>query len=414
MTLGEHIQSLRKEKGLSQEALGEALGVTRQSISKWESDGAIPEIDKLIALSKLFGVTVGELLQVEDPAETEVPLPHELTERELEAVEAIVSKYLQASAPKRKKRWWKPALLLCAALAVWFGISSWTERIQQEIDNLYRNSGSMEDRLVRQINSVSKQVEEILERQNRVTADHSYEVEGMDMAAGTVTFSLSAVPRQYQEGMTAQFTAQADSGAVTTAEGSLDPVTLTFSTLLTAPLEDGISLSVTFTAPSGSQNQVLGWYDSLFSDTLIQPQAVIPFLLYTPPSETWEPYLHIYLRNGEYVQPGGNWTDVTLNTLRLRLWESGEDTPLDFGLLTPDSSGDIHWSLPDSPLSFSHMEEGDWLAFSALCTDSLGRSYEVLLDGYQVQEGLLHSYDVPAFPSLNMDPDPAGRPWPEA
>lgn len=102
MTLGEHIQSLRKEKGLSQEALGEALGVTRQSISKWESDGAIPEIDKLISLSKLFGVTVGELLQVEDPAQAEVPLPHELTERELEAVEAIVSKYLQASAPKLK------------------------------------------------------------------------------------------------------------------------------------------------------------------------------------------------------------------------------------------------------------------------------------------------------------------------
>ena len=69
MTLGQHIQALRKEAGCSQEALGEALGVTRQSISKWESDQAIPEVDKLVALSRLFQVPVGVLLQVEQPAE---------------------------------------------------------------------------------------------------------------------------------------------------------------------------------------------------------------------------------------------------------------------------------------------------------------------------------------------------------
>ena len=65
MTLGEHIQALRKSTGYSQEALGEALGVTRQAISKCESDRAMPEIDKLIAMSRLFGVSVGSLLQVE-------------------------------------------------------------------------------------------------------------------------------------------------------------------------------------------------------------------------------------------------------------------------------------------------------------------------------------------------------------
>ena len=63
MTLGQHIQALRKEAGYSQEALGEALGVTRQSISKWESDQAIPEVDKLVTLSRLFQVPVGVLLQ---------------------------------------------------------------------------------------------------------------------------------------------------------------------------------------------------------------------------------------------------------------------------------------------------------------------------------------------------------------
>ena len=48
MTIGQRIAQKRKELGLSQEALGDQLGVSRQSIYKWESDTALPEIDKLI------------------------------------------------------------------------------------------------------------------------------------------------------------------------------------------------------------------------------------------------------------------------------------------------------------------------------------------------------------------------------
>ena len=59
MTIGQRISSKRKELGLSQEALGEALSVSRQSIYKWESDASLPDIDKLITLSRLFGVSVG-------------------------------------------------------------------------------------------------------------------------------------------------------------------------------------------------------------------------------------------------------------------------------------------------------------------------------------------------------------------
>lgn len=67
MTLGERIQALRKTAGLSQEALGERLGVSRQAISKWEGDLTVPELEKLVALSKLFQVSLGALLGVEEP-----------------------------------------------------------------------------------------------------------------------------------------------------------------------------------------------------------------------------------------------------------------------------------------------------------------------------------------------------------
>lgn len=74
MTIGQRIAEKRKALGLSQEALGEKLGISRQAISKWEADASVPEIDKLIALSKLFSVSVGWLLGVEDAQEqTEEP-----------------------------------------------------------------------------------------------------------------------------------------------------------------------------------------------------------------------------------------------------------------------------------------------------------------------------------------------------
>ena len=66
MTLGQRIQELRKQNQMSQEQLGEQMGVSRQAISKWESDLTIPELDKLIALSKLFKVSLNDLLQVKD------------------------------------------------------------------------------------------------------------------------------------------------------------------------------------------------------------------------------------------------------------------------------------------------------------------------------------------------------------
>ena len=65
MTTGQRIAQKRKALGLSQEALGDRLGVTPQSIYKSESDAALPEIEKLVALSRLLGVSIGWLLGVE-------------------------------------------------------------------------------------------------------------------------------------------------------------------------------------------------------------------------------------------------------------------------------------------------------------------------------------------------------------
>ena len=69
MTLGERIYRFRTDRNLTQEQLAERLGVTRQSISKWEGDLVKPEIEKLKAMAKLFEVSLDDLIS-DEAAET--------------------------------------------------------------------------------------------------------------------------------------------------------------------------------------------------------------------------------------------------------------------------------------------------------------------------------------------------------
>ena len=68
MNLSDRIQSLRKTRGMSQEELADRVGVTRQAVSKWESEQSMPDLDKVIALSEIFEVTTDFLLKGIEPA----------------------------------------------------------------------------------------------------------------------------------------------------------------------------------------------------------------------------------------------------------------------------------------------------------------------------------------------------------
>ena len=65
MNFGDKIQLQRKKKGMTQEELGEELNVSRQTITKWESNQSFPEIKKIIKLSYFFDVTIDYLLKDE-------------------------------------------------------------------------------------------------------------------------------------------------------------------------------------------------------------------------------------------------------------------------------------------------------------------------------------------------------------
>lgn len=108
--LGEKLAALRRQAGLSQEQLADTLGVTRQSVSKWEGDTAVPELGKLIALSDLFGVTVDALVRGEDiappPQASGLERQVAALEREIRSVSGSIFSYTS-----RRRLWGLP--LVC-------------------------------------------------------------------------------------------------------------------------------------------------------------------------------------------------------------------------------------------------------------------------------------------------------------
>lgn len=67
MNLSDRIQYLRKARGISQEGLADQLGVSRQAVSKWESEQSMPDLDKIISMSDYFAVTTDYLLKGIEP-----------------------------------------------------------------------------------------------------------------------------------------------------------------------------------------------------------------------------------------------------------------------------------------------------------------------------------------------------------
>lgn len=74
MTFAEHLTILRRQHGLSQEQLGDLIGVSRQAVSKWENGSTTPELDKLLALSEFFDMSLDQLVGREPDVQTSAAL----------------------------------------------------------------------------------------------------------------------------------------------------------------------------------------------------------------------------------------------------------------------------------------------------------------------------------------------------
>ena len=374
MTVGERIAQKRKELGLSQEALGEKLCVSRQAIYKWESDAALPEIEKLVALSRLFGVPVGWLLGEE---EAETPKDGgELNEAQIKMVEEIVERYLAAQPKPKKPRRWLKVLAAVIVVAVGIHLFNRLDGLDNQYNNLQNAVSNMNWSVNNQIGSITGRVEAILKAQNDLTADYGTELVGIDLPTNTATFRLRAVPKTFVEGMDAVFLVNSGAGPVeVAAELSAGGV---FSAEVTTDLTDDISLSVVFLNPDGTrQNQLLDTYTGLFHDTI--PDVNVSALFYwvkvpggvVSLGEGELQYADVRVSESKVAGAGRIWADqiqvgVFVNQ-KLVAW--GEECQQPAGY-AGDWGETRFFQLPEVTVTLG---EGDQLCIAALVTDNYGR-----------------------------------------
>ncbi len=117
MGAGEKIQTHRKRLGLSQEELGQKLLVSRQTISLWEKDQTVPTIDNLMRLKDIFGISIDEILDIEDSQKCPDVMPNESYQFNYSRAELKELHRLQ-----RKIIYKKPVafILICVTLIVFF------------------------------------------------------------------------------------------------------------------------------------------------------------------------------------------------------------------------------------------------------------------------------------------------------
>lgn len=430
MTTGQRIAAKRKELELSQEGLGERLGVSRQSIYKWESDASLPEIDKLVALSRLFNVPVGWLLGVEEES-TQGSDP--LSEEQLHMIEELFRRYQQQAEPKElseeqrrqveemvskgtsgkgKSPWdkWSVRILfgMCGAIvASVFTINAKVDNFQNQYSNLSNSIQNVTSSVNGQIGSLTGRVEEILKAQNSLTADYSAQPISADLANNTVTFDLKVVPKTYVEGMTVTFLADYGDGSRET-EGQLGE-SQAFTARLTCPLTDSITLSAVFVTGDTRQTQLLdnfsGLYAASFPHVSLQNYGTLWSLDAEEDGTFSLSKISIELSWGNSSPPAydglgqSELSHVQVGLFRnqkLVCWleenennpDSQNDSSAQVDVVTAgELEGWAEYTLSELSLE---AEEGDTLYFAALVTDQYGRTFMALdMQGYRASQGEL-------------------------
>lgn len=267
MTLGQNIQTARKAKGMSQEALAEKIGVSRQALGKWEKDTALPGLDNLQALAAELGTGVDALLgaQAESPAAPAVTL---------DALRDLLA--ARDAEEKRRRRLWGGAA--GAAFLVLAGLLAGTAlQYERQIDALNQNYAAIQSSYAAQQADLSAQISELQDavRMGETTvldwrwmpADKLHR----DVAGSWMPVQVQVTPRTAAAGTTARLAVRGGDDTrlyeMTAApDGSFAADGLVFT--------DGNSyaLSVQWTADGVTKSETLGTVN--FNEEMTEPTII--------------------------------------------------------------------------------------------------------------------------------------------
>ena len=261
MTIGQRIAALRKQAGLSQEALAAQLNVSRQAIGKWEADASLPGLDNLQELARALGVSCDELLTGEKrPSAADQPAPLAGAAPSLEGIQALFAESeqrRQASQRRRNRRTLAAGVVLAAAallLLIHYAsqINSLKNQMNQVTDQLNGLYSSINSR----IDSIEGNVQKSLEESTSLVADWSSQFGEYSEADGTISLTLTALSKTVAEDTTALFRVLPSGGQEIEVPAQRQGSSFTAQVAL--PLCSDCTFSVGFTSGGVTQYQQLG------------------------------------------------------------------------------------------------------------------------------------------------------------
>ena len=279
MELYEKLYELRRASGMSQEELAEKLGVSRQAVSKWESGATQPELSKLIELSKLYSVSVDELLSLEhakpeqDAAESPVQSNAEKAPAEKLSFRdfCIQHKKIIGGAAVA-------AMALAALIAVGVHYNNRINTLSTQVNDLRSQLYNVQNNLSNQIAGISNNVSDILARESSLISQYSYEVKSVNLKKQECTLAFSLLPKTISENTIVNIGVidRSSSSPLSSVGPSVYNVPLTqdgFGYLhgsVTVPLSDELGVNVNFMTNGETQSQELDTISNLKSQ--YQPQ----------------------------------------------------------------------------------------------------------------------------------------------
>lgn len=413
MTLGQRIQELRKQRGLSQEGLGEALGVSRQAVSKWEGDNGIPELDTLIAMSRLFEVTVGRLLGVEQPpAQAEDAAPG----TQADQAESVLRRYVeQTSKTDDRARAVRRGGILCAAIvivAVFVVMFAQLGALRNTVRLLRSDLSSLQVNVSHSQNNLSGQIRntiyDVLAEEAKLLNTFRWEIADCDLEQQTVTLQLDASMKEYSAGSRLQFSADWQTAEGTAGQTVSDWVSgPDFRAALTLPMNYLTQFIIRVEDTEGNikeqliENDIYDLHPDRFrlcAYNLTAPFTVTVkhFGTATTTVSAEQAYIEIVSAYPDFFWP---------EKAELTAWLNGTELMHEFAAISPSEQKKqekqvFTAAIPDTGYDLI-MKDGDVLEVRLIVTDNLGRT-EQFDDSIAVKNGRPESAPMSA-PAVSVN-----------
>lgn len=380
MTLGERISALRKEKGLSQEALGEQVGVSRQAVSKWESDKAVPDIQNCVAISKALGVPLPVLLELEPEAEKEQNTPAQMGEHHLALLEKMVCEYAEAQKRLRRKWRWPGILMACVLLVGAAWLWEWLNDMDRTIDYLSGELAGMQGQI---ISGVGERLDESLEEERSLVTAFSAERVSADVLTNTVTFKVTVTLKEGTADTAVTFLTRY--GGTVSMVPATNEGGLTYTAEVVCPIMDEptIELLVERDGVTRSQRFAAECYESDYAIRLTSEVRWAALKQTGLTEAAVEPVeIYVFHESGYGLPEPLSVTDLAIGIFRNE--SLVELIPLEFSGTT-GAMNDWHYHAePDIPVTPDMAQEGDTLTFALLARDNYGRETSAIISRYRI------------------------------